>query len=258
MGGQEVAMFGELFLKKEGEKSVAPWYVLGHMIPPAQLNHLSGALRSYICYLNDIDRRALQTGNKNPAVYKANQKECTYFERVLEVLEFCRFFCGNTSKEYTDYYPQGQYAGEIFRYVDIKDHLGESSGVSDEEILAAFCRQETGHKNPDGTPQKIGLFHDGENPILNRNLVLASLYGTDRIIRNAADKVTEKDIRDYYDKRNTLMQENAWEKMDAENRYRMVHVSARSAEQVSEMHSRMRQSRSMTHREAAMIPDRDI
>ena len=197
-------MFSDLSLKLEGKKSTAPWYVLGHMIPPNHLNHLSGDLRSYIRYLKDIDNRAYQTGNKNPAVYKADQQETAYFERVLEVLEFCRFFCGRTSNKVEDYYVDGQYAGEIFNYVDAEQYLGEAEGISNEQILASFCSQETGDKKTDGTSETIGLYHDGTNEILNRNIVLASLYGTDRIIQNAADKVTEKNIRDYYQQKHTL------------------------------------------------------
>ena len=218
--GLEVEMFRKLDFAEAGKKSVAAWYVLGHMIPPSQLNHLSGDLRNYIRYLGDLDRRANQTGNKNANVNRTYQKECDYFERVLEVLEFCRFFCGNTSKQYTDYYPEGTYTEEIFRYVDIKNHLGAACNVSDEKILAAFCDQKTGYKNPDGTAQKIKLFHDGKNLILNRNMVLASLYGTDRIIPNAIDKVTETDIFEYYKLCNTLMQNNAAEQMDIKEKCR--------------------------------------
>lgn len=201
-------MFRDLSLKLDGKKSTAPWYVLGHMIPPTHLNHLSGNLRSYIRYLKDIDTRAYQTGNKNQAVYKADQQEIDYFERVLEILEFCRFFCGRTSKVMADYYADGQYAGEIFKYVDAERYLGGAEGISDAQVLASFCGQETGYKKTDGTLETIGLYHDGKNEILNRNIVLASLYGTDKIIRNAADKVTEKDIRDYYQLKDAISRED--------------------------------------------------
>ena len=216
-------MFRDLSFKLGGKKSVAPWYVLGHMISPTHLNHLSGSLRSYIRYLKDIDARAYQTDNQNPAMYKANQQEAAYFKRVLEVLEFCRFFCGRTSKEVADYYADGQYAGEIFKYVDAEQHLGRAEGISDAQVLASFCSQKTGYKKTDGTPETIGLYHDGTNEILNRNIVLASLYGTDRIIRNAADKVTEKDIRDYYQLKHAISREDmSGEKKDAAKHIRKI------------------------------------
>ena len=46
--------------------------------------------------------------------------------------------------------------------------------------------------------KKARFYYDGMNPIVNRNITLASMYGNKKLLENAMNPVTEQDIRKYY------------------------------------------------------------
>ena len=49
------------------DDSMLKWYALAHFLTPKQLNHLVGSFKSYSVYVNDIERRAGDTGNNRCA-----------------------------------------------------------------------------------------------------------------------------------------------------------------------------------------------
>lgn len=42
------------------------------------------------------------------------------------------------------------------------------------------------------------MYHDGLNPVINRNVILALMYGDLQLLSAVCDKVTESDMRNYY------------------------------------------------------------
>ena len=161
------------------------WYAIGRFLNPKQVNQLIGSFRSYTQYINDVKRRAKQTGNSiRNTVVSVNVKA------VVSVLDVCTKLNGMTSNVLEDYFEnKNEYAQYVANFVNFG--LEEGSDYADAE-LAAFCDQ-------DINGQKIGIYHDGTNPIINRNVILCKLYGATEIIsKSKVKKVDLSTIRKYF------------------------------------------------------------
>ena len=135
------------------------WYVLGRLINLRQVNLFAGDLRHYQQYVNNILRRAEETGN---AIKDYNMT--IDIVHILEILDICTKLNGTTSNEISDYFrDEDEYSEYVGKYLD---YGNEKSSVA----LRAFCNQEISGK-------KIGIYYDGLNPIVNRNVVLCKMYG---------------------------------------------------------------------------------
>lgn len=173
------------------------WFIMAHFMTPKHLNHLRGEIKSYLSYVRNIERRRWEaTGIQVTEDKEKRQK----YEQVLEILNLAAEYCGQVSNERTDYYEsEEEYARHISKYIDFAD---EKSERPLEEQLYGFCNQ----KADGGPANRIGIFYDGENPILNRNVVLAKLYGTEKLLSECLQKerVTEKEIEKHYRHTKTL------------------------------------------------------
>ena len=111
-------------------------------------------------------------------------KKC---KAILKILEFSREFCGRTSNCIEDYFED--YARHISHYVDF-------GNVISDEALAAFCGQSV----KESQSGYLGIYYDGRNPIPNRNIVLAKLYGSEKLLEKSLEnyKITEDEIRKFY------------------------------------------------------------
>lgn len=175
----------ELILK---DSLAAAWYVVAHFINQAQLNHLIGDIKNYIQFISDIDRRAKSTGNP---VSESTEIQIERYRKILRVLEFAKFFCGQITNVLTDYYQdENDFSTHVGHYVKF-----EKKNMEPAHALQAFsnslyaCGKEK---------KKAGFYYDGMNPIVNRNITLASMYGNKKLLENAMNPVTEQDIRKYY------------------------------------------------------------
>ena len=167
------------------------WFIMAHFMTPKHLNHLRGEIKSYLSYVQNIERRRWNATGIQIEDEKEKRKK---YEQVLEVLELAAEYCGQVSKERTDYYEsEEEYARHISRYIAFDDSKSERPL---EEQLYGFCNQ----KVAGGTANRIGIFYDGENPVLNRNVVIAKLYGTEGLLSECLqdDRVTKADIEKYY------------------------------------------------------------
>lgn len=164
------------------------WYSLSRMINSKQANHLAGAVRSYIQYVNDVQRRAKESGNNLNR--KANTEMLKMLTSALEVMDISIQLSGTTSKKVlTDYFrDEDEYASFVSNYLDY-DSAVYTDGISASGRLKAFCNQECGN-------ERVGIFYDGENPIMNRNILLAKLYGNNILLSAILkdSKVTYEDI----------------------------------------------------------------
>lgn len=187
------------------DDSMLKWYVLAHFLTPKQLNHLVGSFKSYSVYVNDIERRAGDTGNRE-------EKDTAYQESakvnsIIEILTFAHEFCARTTNVANDYFADyEEYASTLAKFIELdKEHVTENSAA-----LKAFCAKEIdieewlskGKKRT--KQQRIGIYYDAVNPVINRNVLLALMYGDLGLLSAVCDKVKETDIQNYYNKQARL------------------------------------------------------
>lgn len=161
------------------------WYTTAHFLNPKQLNLVSGCIRNYLQYVWDINRRAGDTRN----VVRTVEGQEQYY-KILSVFDFVMPFCGNVSNCLEDYFEdEDQYAEYLSRYVQF-GQKGYHSGTA----LKEFCERPV-KGSPSGT---FGIYYDGKNPIVNRNVVYAGMYGNEKLFEKCFAKIAEKDIGEYY------------------------------------------------------------
>lgn len=163
------------------------WYMLSHFLQGKQINLLLGDIRSYIRYAEAINERAYSTDNKKNSSACEKKK---HYEEILAVLEFVQMFTGRVSHEATDYFSSEEdYCKHLAYYVDF-------GGESRNDLLD-FCR--TADENSNATDHSIGIYVDGQgNPIINKNIVHAKMYGNEKKLEQCVKKVTLEEIRAYY------------------------------------------------------------
>ena len=188
-------------LKEEEKGNMLKWYVTGHFLTPKQLNHLIGSFKTYIWYLRDIERRAADTENLSYPD-KAEDKASLAMQ-ILRILEFTMYFCGQTSTHLDDYFSdEEEYAQTLAEVVSFKDEYYPDC----RSALKAFCDRDItitltkGNGKISTEEVQCGIYHDGMNPIVNRNVIMASMYSSIPILGRVTDSITERDIRAYYQK----------------------------------------------------------
>lgn len=165
------------------------WYATAHFMSKKHINHLCGDIRTEIKYLKDIDRRAYNTGNR---VDKNTKKRTAYYTKLLRVLEFTMNFCEVTTNNILDYFSSmDEYAKKVAYFVEYSD-----TGRNTSSELIEFCNRKT-ELTKSGV---IGIYYDATNPIVNKNVVRATMYGRDSLFENEfVEKVTEDSIQEYYE-----------------------------------------------------------
>lgn len=180
-------MYSELDVANTSDPAIMSWYMTAHFLNQKQLNHLIGQVKTYIQFINDIESRAKSTGNKTDAAVK---KKTDKYAELLNVLELTKLFCAAVSNKLEDYFEDADaYAKYIANYVDFE---GDNA-----MLLQAFCNETV-------EGDRIGRFYDGTNPIVNRNIVLASMYGNEKILSQVMDRVTEKEFGQFYAEKQRL------------------------------------------------------
>lgn len=195
------------------KNEISDWYITAHFLSPKQLNHLIGSFKSYIQFITDINSRAKVTENR---AYDVDTKEkAERYSEIISVLEFVMLYCGQISNNIDDYFADyNEYADFLNKFVDYTvneegkqkevplqefcetpcKHSTSAVSVSPVYALQKFCEAPCKH-----SPTKtIGIYYDKDNPIPNRNVVLAMMYGNINMLERAVDKITEKDIQGYY------------------------------------------------------------
>ena len=160
------------------------WYALAHLLSPKQLNHLQGDIRSYIQFVGEINKREKSVFGKERDTRLVDT--IGDYEKILKVLEFVMTFIGKTSNELTDYFADADdYAKHLYSYVGYATKKEEKNNAT----LSAFCEKQIVQKGVTLT-DKIGIYHDGTNPIINNNVVKAMMYGNEAILSEAISKVS--------------------------------------------------------------------
>ena len=170
---------------------IQSWYITSHFINQKQLNHLIGQFKNYITYLDSIENRAEQTGNR---IRESSKDQLDLYMKLLAVLDFAKLNNSLVSNTLEDYFDDAdEYAKYISGFIDF--------GGDTKEALQAFCNQK--FKCGDAT-ETLGKYYDGLNPIMERNIILASMFGNTAIASNVIDRVTEKEVKDFYKRKNKV------------------------------------------------------
>lgn len=160
------------------------WYVLGRMLSPKCLNNLSGSLRRYIQYKTDISNRK-KTLKKYDGETELELGKIGRIKIVLGIFDICSRLSGAVSNNLKDYFAdEEEYAKFIYKFFDY-----QFDGHSYASSLNNFCNYED--------VKRIGIYYDGNNPIINKNIILAKLYGNAEKIAAVLenDKVDIDDIK---------------------------------------------------------------
>lgn len=183
--GWKSGMFDDMILRVKKDAELQKWYVVCHFLNNTALNQMVGSMRSYKQYVSDIKRRAAENNFK---LHVDESGTLGMVDGIIRVIDICIKSSAGNSKMFTDYFEDADaYAQYMSRYVDF--NLTGSESISDVAALSDFCN------NRD---EKFDIYMDGQNPILNANVISAKLYGPANIISKVYKKVTEEDIRKYY------------------------------------------------------------
>lgn len=210
------------------------WFIVAHFMLPTHLNHLKGEIKSYFSYIEGIELRRRQFAfNKRSADEKeesdsgdsalaesmrrkTEKEKKERYKKILEVLNLASEYCGQVSADWNDYYENEEaYAKNIEKYVCYYD---SKTKVGIEEQLRTFCNEEA-----EGSPSGyVGIFYDGKKPILNRNIVRAKMYGTERLLTEclADDRITKEEIKKFYQLTKKKIEKNSSKKRSADDNSR--------------------------------------
>ncbi len=182
-------MYASLVDEIKENLDLQEWYITGRFLNGRMLNQLAGSLRSYIQYAEDIERRAAE--NRNKLFYKSDEKIETC-KKAVRVLDLCIKISTRISAEFTDYFDsEDDYADYLENYLSYQDDTIKELSGSSYAALDHFCNKDD---------LKFDIYvNAGQKPILQRNIVMAKLFGPDSILPEVMEKVTESDIREYYD-----------------------------------------------------------
>ena len=187
-------LYDVLLKEVSGDNMLLAWYTTAHFLNQKQLNLLIGCIRNYIQYIQDVDRRSKDTGNR---VAVDTDSKVTQYRKILSVLEFTMLFCGTITNCLEDYFKdEDDYAKHLADYVEF-----DLNGEKNSTVLKAFCSRTVKCGSPTG---KIGLYYDEQKPIVNKNIVYARMYGNEKLFRNCFNKISERDINQYYKDMNNL------------------------------------------------------
>lgn len=143
---------------------LASWYVTAHFMPPKQLNHLKGDIKSYLQYVSNVNQRAKETKHRTQNI------DTVFYNSLVRMLDFVAVFNGRISHEITDYF---------------------SSRLEYSKYLENFFAFDIEHYSEEE------LFFDGRNPILRRGVIFSVMYGMENILSKLDYSVTENEYKEY-------------------------------------------------------------
>ena len=150
----------------ESDDRLQKWYVTCRLLSARSLNLLVGSMRSYIQYVEDIKRRAKSISANNLHV-----DESANIHNIKKVVEVCIILANGYPLKFADYFvDEEEYAQYLNNFVGFKK-VNEASYLAS---LKAYARDKG---------EDYNIYTDGINPIFNRNILLAKLFGPESILR---------------------------------------------------------------------------
>lgn len=163
------------------------WFTLAHFLNPRLLNRMIGTFRGHIQFLQDIDRRSqIVKRNKDIEQEKKDAERIRTYKKISEVLEFTLLFCGQMTNKLEDYFAdETEYAKHLSKYVDFEtEHIKDSAALKD------FSERMS--------EKGSAIYHNPKNPILNKNVIRAMMYGNGKLLEACLKPISEDEIHDYY------------------------------------------------------------
>lgn len=181
--------------KIASDSSLSAWYITAHFLPPRQINHLIGDIKNYVQFKENVAVREQHFRNvKNTADYKR------YWD-IIEILEMVALFAGQTSNQIEDYFADSEaYSKFLLKYVDFDDQKAFKLNPSYEMLLKLFCSSKVKPNSAD----TIGMYFDGSNPILNRNVILNKLFGNLKVDQKWWKRISKDDMVKFYTMKSEL------------------------------------------------------
>ena len=181
-------MYDDLCNSVSSNADLQKWYILGRFLNAKMLNLLVGSMRSYIQYVEDVNKRA--EAKKN-IVHKNEENTIERIKAAIPVIEMCIRLSNIFSNGFSDYFDdENDYAKYISQYVDFP--------VRDEQqpydSLLSFCAN---------TQSSARIYADAKEPIMNRNILTSKLFGPNlvlaKVIDSTGSRVSKEDITRYAD-----------------------------------------------------------
>lgn len=183
------AKYDTLISEVKNSPELQKWYIVGKFMNARTLNLLVGSMRSYLQYVNDIQKRAAGLGEQQLHLFAEN---CESVKKWIQVLEVCLILSARISNEFTDYFKDEEaYASYLKRYID----FGDQAMPSDYSALLAFSNED-----------KIDLYVDTSNPKVNRNIIQAKLYAPDMVLNKVVKKISRDECRKFNEKKEQIFQ----------------------------------------------------
>ncbi len=180
---------GDLIERVKESGVLQKWYIVGRFLSPKQANQMLGSLHSYKQYVWDIYRRAEETGTKINKRVSEDTISGVAIRDIDSVLDLCVKMSGTITNNLTDYFKdKEEYAAYINDFLDFEYKTGDYNWA-----LKDFCKEITDEDD------KEGIYYDGENPIINRNIVISKLYGEAEFVSKIFKRVNKEDIKVYKD-----------------------------------------------------------
>lgn len=171
-------------VKKDAQ--LQKWYIVARFLNARSLNLLIGSMRSYLQYTTDVERRAKMTGN---SLHKVNNEMKADIEKAIPVIEICIKLSSKFTAKITDYFTDASADDDYAVYLSNYLNYEMPEQLSPSAALQTFCNDK---KLP------IGIYWDGQNPIPNRNIMMAKLYGPTRILEKIVQPVEEHELQEYF------------------------------------------------------------
>lgn len=173
-------------ISDSNDSETLAWFTLAHFLNPRLLNRMIGTFRGHIQFLQDINRRSrLVKREKDIELEKKDAERIGRYKKISEVLEFTLLFCGQMTNKLKDYFAnETEYAKHLSRYVDFEtEHIKDSAALKDfSERMAE---------------KGSAIYHNPRNPILNKNVIRAMMYGNGKLLEACLKPISEDEVRDY-------------------------------------------------------------
>lgn len=181
--------YDSLISEVKNSPDLQKWYIVGKFMNARSLNLLIGSMRSYLQYVNDIQKRAVGLGEHQLHLFAGNVEQV---KKWIQILEVCLLLSVRISDKFTDYFKDEEaYASYLKGYVDFED----SAMPSDYSALLAFSNE-----------VKSDLYVDTSNPKVNRNIIQAKLYAPDMMLKKVVKKISLDECKEFNDKKEQILQ----------------------------------------------------
>lgn len=169
---------------------LSSWYITSHFLYKKQFAKTGGKINSYVQYHKNVYSREMLIRNRG------FKKDVSEYEDLMVVLKFLANFNGQVSAYLTDYFDDEEdYARYLSNYVDFYEDEKSLTGQYFDS-LKEFCAKSVAPYNAGNVD--IYYNNSSDRILINRNIVLAKMFGDGTNTEGWYRKITYGDILSYY------------------------------------------------------------